>query len=306
MRTHLPLRARPPPAHRAATQLMHGSKRNQHTPNRPPRRTRTVAPLIRAFTTQYKNEDIPVKTVQNAVLSALQRAKRFVEENMSTLTAVDFTAVIKRLDDVVASFTTHAVEQNATDRDTKGADAKLQQLRLQLSTDVMRPIAEIARRNLRTTPEFKSLRMPKSRLGGPAFVASARGMAGAATVHKATLIERGMPADFLEQFQAGVSQLETVVSNRDTSRTQRMGATKGLTIQEQEGRSVLKVLDALVRQALRGNEALVATWAGARAIHRRPGGGSASTTPSTNPSTPVTPSTTPTSSTSTPSGATAA
>jgi hypothetical protein len=53
-----------------------------------------------------------------------------------------------------------------------------------------------------------------------------------------------------------------------------MGATKALAFEEQEGRSVLKLLDALVRRALRGNEALLGTWDGARAIHRRPGGGS--------------------------------
>ncbi|HEY2851994.1 MAG TPA: hypothetical protein VGJ18_04065 [Gemmatimonadaceae bacterium] len=230
-----------------------------------------------------------MRFLQNAVFSALLRVQRFFGEYAAALTGdVDFTAARKRLDDVIASFTTHAVEQNATDRDTKGESAKQQQLRVQLSTDVMRPIAEIARRNLRTTPEFKALQMPKRRIGGPAFVASANGMAEAATIHKDTLIERGLPADFLDQFKNGVAQLEASASDRETSRTRRMGATQGLVFQQQEGRSVLKVLDALVRRALRGNAALLATWQGARAIHRRPGGGSTSTTPSTSPATPTT------------------
>lgn len=216
--------------------------------------------------------------VQNAVLSALLRAQTFILEYLTQLAGVDLTAVRKRLDDVIARFTTHAVEQNASDRDTRGESAKQQQLRLQLSTDIMRPIAEIARRNLRTAPEFKALQMPKQRLGGPAFVAGAKGMAEAAAVHKDTLIERGLPADFLEQFQTGVSQLETSVTEREKSRTRRMGATKGLSVQEQEGRSVLKVLDAVIGRALRGDPVLLAVWKGARAIHRRPGGGA--TTPS--------------------------
>jgi hypothetical protein len=42
------------------------------------------------------------------------------------------------------------------------------------------------------------------------------------------------------------------MSNREKSLTRRMGATKGLAFQQQEGRSVLKVLDALVRRASRG------------------------------------------------------
>jgi hypothetical protein len=49
-----------------------------------------------------------------------------------------------------------------------------------------------------------------------------------------------------------------------------MGATKALALREKEGRSVLKVLDALVRRALEGNEVLLGTWKGVRAISRRP------------------------------------
>ena len=225
--------------------------------------------------------------VQNAVLSALLRAQAFILEYLAQLTGVDLTAVRKRLDDVIASFTVHAVDQNANDRDTRGESAKQQQLRLQLSTDVMRPIAEIARRNLRTTPEFKALQMPKQRLGGPAFAASARGMAEAATIHKDTLIERGLPADFLEQFHTGVSQLEASVIERDKSRTRRMGATKGLVVQEQEGRSLLKVLDAVIGRGLRGDPVLLAVWKGARAIHRRPGGAATETPIQATPTTPV-------------------
>lgn len=231
---------------------------------------------------------------QNAVFSALQRADGFLDENTTALTGiVDLTTARKRLEDVIVSFTTHAVDQNANDRDTKGESAKQQQLRLFLTTDVMRPIAEIARRNLRTTPEFTSLRMPHN-VVGPAFLASAKGMAEAATIHQATLIERGLPADFLDQFQTALAAFEVSITKREKSRTRRMGATKGLVKQEQEGRSVLKVLDSLVGRALRGNTVLLATWAGARAIHRRPGGSAmnSATPPSTPATTTATPATT--------------
>ena len=221
---------------------------------------------------------------QNAVLSALERAQPFLEANAAQLTGVDLTTARRRLDDVIASFTTHAVDQNANDRDVKGESAKQQQLRLTLASDVMRPIAEIARRNLRSVPEFKALQMPRQTVTGPAFIAGAEGMEKAATIHKDTLIERGLPSDFLDHFQTLLLQLKASVSNRDKSRTGRMGATKGLLFQEKEGRSVLKVLDALVRRALRGNEALLGAWEGARAIHRRPG--RVTTTPSTTQATP--------------------
>jgi hypothetical protein len=42
------------------------------------------------------------------------------------------------------------------------------------SVEQMRPIAEIARCNLRTVSEFKALQMPRQTSTGPAFIASAR------------------------------------------------------------------------------------------------------------------------------------
>lgn len=223
-------------------------------------------------------------TRQNAVLSALLRAQGFLGDNEAQTNSIDLTGARRRLDAIIASFTTHAVGQSANDRDVKGEIAKQHQLRLMLATDVMRPIAEIARRDLRTVPEFKALRMSRQRATGPAYVASAKGMAEAAAKHKDTLVERGMPADFLDHVQSVLATLELSVSDGAKSRTARIGATKALVVEEQEGRSVLKVLDALVRRALRGNTALLGTWEGARAIHRRPGGpASTATTPSITP-----------------------
>ena len=61
-----------------------------------------------------------MQSTQNAVLSALLRSDGFLQENAERLTGVDLTSVRTRLRDIIASFTTHAVEQNANDRDTKG------------------------------------------------------------------------------------------------------------------------------------------------------------------------------------------
>lgn len=212
---------------------------------------------------------------QNSLFATLLGAQSFAKEYVSEFsTSVDLTGALRRLDEVVAEFSTHAVDQRTNDRTVRGETAKQQQLRLELRTQQMTPIAEIARRNLRTTPEFKSLQMPKPNVVGQAFIADAQGMGKAAAVHKDTLIERGLPADFLDQFQTALSQLESSAAAREKSRTGRMGATKALSALEKEGRSVLKVLDVLVRRALLGNEALLGAWAGARAIRRRPGGSS--------------------------------
>ena len=227
-----------------------------------------------------------MRSRQNAVQAALLRAQRFTTENAAQLTnSVDLTVARQRLDAIIASFSTHAVDQDANNRSAKGETEKQHQLRLKLRTEQMQPIADVARRNLRTVPEFKELQMPRRSAKGGAFLASAQAMLNAASIHKDALLERGLPSDFLDEFQASLTKLQTSMSDRDKSKDQRIGATKGLAFQEQEGRNVLRVLDASVRRALSGNAALLETWKSARSIPL--GKAAAATTTSTTQPTPT-------------------
>jgi hypothetical protein len=68
---------------------------------------------------------------------------------IALLTGVDLTAARKRLDDVLTSFTDHALDQDVGMRGAKGETTKQRQLRLTLRQELMEPIASIARRNSR-------------------------------------------------------------------------------------------------------------------------------------------------------------
>jgi hypothetical protein len=226
-----------------------------------------------------------MKDKQIAVLDAVQRAQRFLEENAALLTGADLAAGRRRLDEVVTTFTGHALDQDVGERGAKGETAKQRQLRVKLRREQMEPIAVIARRNLRSVPEFTALQMPKPSVRGQALIASARGMADAATVHKDTLVTQGLPSSFLDDFKAAITKLEGSLSDREKNRTRRVGATKGLDLEEKHGRTVLSVLDALVQQALGDNESLLRAWQGARLIRRRTGTVTPATAPSTAPQT---------------------
>ncbi|HKW47132.1 MAG TPA: hypothetical protein VJN70_06795 [Gemmatimonadaceae bacterium] len=130
---------------------------------------------------------------------------------------------------------------------------------------------EIARRNLRKVPESSALQMPKAALVGHGFIASARGMAAAAAVHREALIAYGLPENFVEELNAAVDEFEASLAERDKNRGRRIGATKGLETEASEARTVLAVLDALVRRWTKGNEPLQRTWEGSRHIRHRPG-----------------------------------
>jgi hypothetical protein len=214
-----------------------------------------------------------MKYRQNATLDALLRAQRFLDDNSALLTGgVDLASARKRLDDVATSYTAHAVDQDTGIRGAKGETAKQQQLRITLRQQQMEPVAVIARRNLRTTPEFASLQMPKPSVVGQAFLASTSGMAKAATIHQDTLVAHGLPSTFLDDFKAAIAKFEGSLKDREVNRNQRIAATKGLDVQEKEARTVLSVFDALMKQALADNESLFRAWQAARLIRRKTGG----------------------------------
>jgi hypothetical protein len=175
---------------------------------------------------------------QNAVLDALQRVQRFLDENAALLTGVDFTTARKRLDEVVTTFSAHALDQDVGDRGAKGETAKQRQLRLKLRRQRMEPIAVIARRNLRSVPEFRSLQMPKRTVRGQAFNASARGMADAATIHKDTLVAHGLPSTFLDDLRGGIAIRRSGWFDLPRSRTLFMDVFQGPRAIEKLGRWV--------------------------------------------------------------------
>jgi hypothetical protein len=203
---------------------------------------------------------------QNAILDALQRAQRFLDENAALLTSADFISARWRLDEIVKSFATHAFDQNVGDRGAKEETARQRELCITLRYEQMKPIAVIARRSMRFVPEFTALQMPKWGARAEAFLWAARGMLDAAAVHRDTLVAHGMPATFLDDFRVGLANLAVSLNEQKQHRSRRAAATNSLAFEAQHGRTVLSVLDALVHRAARGNESLLRSWQLARLI----------------------------------------
>lgn len=209
-----------------------------------------------------------------AVIDALQRAQSWLTEHkaeFADVKAADFGRMEKKVDEVLTRLMMQGVDQDLGDRGSKGETAKQRQLRLDLRAEWMKPIAVIARRNLRTAPEFKALQLPRASTVGQGFIASARGMAAAAVVHREALVGYGLPESFVEDLEKAVDEFEASLAERDRNRIRRVGATKGLETETQEARTVLAVLDARVRRWAKENETLQRKWESARLIRRRPG-----------------------------------
>jgi hypothetical protein len=215
-----------------------------------------------------------MKYRESAVTEALKRVRSIFAEHREELSAAypdDFARAQQKVDEILARLTTLGVEQDSSARGALGETEKQRQLRLDLRKEWLHPIAVIARRNLRKVPEFTALEMPKASLVSHAFTASARGMAAAAEVHSEALIGYGLPETFVADLNRAVKEFEASLLDRESNRNRRVAATKGLEAATKEARTVLAVLDGLVRRWAKGNEPLQRQWESARHIRHRPG-----------------------------------
>jgi hypothetical protein len=205
---------------------------------------------------------------QEAVHETLRRIQRFLEDNGLTLAAVNESAARQRLDEMAAQIAAHAVAQVAGRRASEGETAKQRALRLALRSDHMRPIAVIARQQLREQPEFKLLRMPPWNIRGPGLTAAAQDMANAAEKYTDLFVHEGLPVDFAAQLRAAAAELDQSVDVRGQSRGQRAGATEGLKAVAKRARALIRVLDSQVRPKLGTNDELLREWQVAKHIRR--------------------------------------
>ncbi len=239
-----------------------------------------------------------MRNEQNAVLDSLIRVQNFLDAHTDVLTVVN-ASTRKQLDDVVTKLSSLSVEQESGNRDSIGETARQQAARLTLRRVHMAPIAELAKLKLRQVPEFAALRLPRANTTPRRTVAAAYAMADAATPHAATLIEAGLPAAFADNLRAAAATVLDSIAGRSEHLNRRGFATSGLAAEEKVGRSMLRVLNALVLGSVGDDPQMMSAWNGAKLVRQKSGKTSGSGTSGTPVVTPVTPST-PTLVTSTP------
>ena len=205
---------------------------------------------------------------QEAVHETLRQIQCFLDDNETTLNAVNTSNVRKRLDELVARMSDHAVAQIGGHRVAKGETARQRQLRLTLRLVYMQPIAIIAKQMLREQPEFTQLRLPRFKTRAVNLTAAARDMANAAEKHMDLLIDEGLGADFISELRAASDRLEQSITARGQSQGQRAGATAGLKAATTRARALIRLLDSLVRPKLSTNDALLREWEVAKHIQR--------------------------------------
>ena len=206
-----------------------------------------------------------MRSDQNRVLETARHVQHFLDETTDRI-GPRIASARRNLDDAVAQMTTLAVSQADGRIAGAGATARQKSLRTVLRVNHMKPVAEVAKQLLRDVPEFRSLTMPRERLGATRLIVTATAMARAAEPYAALFTEVGLPDDFLAQLLAAADAVQLSIATRQERLAQRTGATAGLTAQESRARSLFKVINALVVPTLGSDAVLIGKWKSTRAI----------------------------------------
>ena len=209
-----------------------------------------------------------MQTVQGNMLESLIRVRTFLDDNAEKLASVVKTGTRNRLDETIAALTASLESQGSSNIAAKKSTQAQYARRVSLLKDHMSVVARIARATLPNTPELAALRMPK---GSPSLVrlaAAAHEMANGAAAHTEVFVSAGLPTDFVEGLKAAADAMVAARGDRGSNTGRRAGATEALKTGLSAGRKIVRILDALVKTALKSELGLVADWINVSRVKR--------------------------------------
>jgi hypothetical protein len=208
---------------------------------------------------------------QVSELQAMQGAQAFLDDNAAVLGKVNKSRVRLALDEVVTGLNRNHDKQHA-ERDTAVSQTEDRgTLQDTLRVVHMKPIAEIARSKLVAAPKISEMRLPRQNISAPRLASKARAMADRAEQYKQVFLDEQLPEDFLEQLRAAADAVDTATLERNNSRANLVEATEGVDALIARGRSVMRVLDAMVAGQLLQRPELLRKWRFVKHVARKPG-----------------------------------
>lgn len=112
-----------------------------------------------------------------------------------------------------------------------------------------------------------NFRMPTTN-GDQALLSTARAFVEKATPLKDEFIKREMPADFLDDLVAAINAFEATLDSRNVNTEKRVTATAAIDPLIERGRTIIRELDAIVRNKYRNDPATLAAWESATHVER--------------------------------------
>ena len=206
---------------------------------------------------------------QRKALAALRRIQVFLDAHSDRVAVVNAGGARSALNDVTQKLETLVDVQDQTPFVRKSEMEAEIKARTDLRDKHMRPIARIAKLELRSVQEFPQLKLPHVSVDSQTLIAWARAMATAAGKYSQTFITNGLAADFVAALVAATEPVQQALDLREAGRARRVGATEGLRQETTRAIGVIGVIDALVTRELAGDQGLTQEWKVTRTIARR-------------------------------------
>jgi hypothetical protein len=202
------------------------------------------------------------------VLDAARRVQGFLDAQAAIIGTAVPAPLRAQLDAAVTQIAAHQAEQGASASAAKGETAKQKLLRGDLYAHLLNPVAGIARKQLRGVTEFPSLIVSAAFRLSNKLLAKATELADAAAKNEKLFIDNGLPADFIAQIRAGVTEISASVVARDAAHTQQVTATAGMKVADKSARATIDTMNRALKKVLKANPALLAGWMAAKLVRQ--------------------------------------
>jgi hypothetical protein len=187
-----------------------------------------------------------------------ERAVFFPEGSFGDELVTELKVIIKTLNDTIAA-------QNSAISSEQRATAAREAARKTLR-GTLRALAQTARAMSVDAPGAdEKFRLPRSS-SDSALVQAARAAATDAVEFKDRFVMHGMSSGFIEELKTQIADLERAVEAQNAARAAHVSATSAVETSVERGTSVVRSLDALVRNKFRDDPATLAAWESARHV----------------------------------------
>jgi len=170
---------------------------------------------------------------------------------------------------VVAEIDGHSTNEVSARGDARQGTESRAQGRAALRED-LEAIRRTARVMARDVPGInEKFRVPRNN-NDQELLNAARAFLADATPLKAQFIAHEMPADFLEDLQAGIDAIQAAISNQSSGVGSHVAAGAALDDAFARGLELVRTLDVIVRNKYANNAAVLAAWTSASHTERSP------------------------------------
>jgi hypothetical protein len=174
------------------------------------------------------------------------------------------------LNQVVTELDTHARDQSSGRSAGAQGTTSRAMAREALYEDLL-AISRTARAMAFDTPGLEErFRLPRGNRNDQALLSTARAFLADADPLKADFIRNELPSDFLQDLAGDIAAFEQSIADQNRSAGARVAATTAVDSAIERGVTVVRQLDAIIRNKFRDDPSTLAAWTSASHTERAP------------------------------------